>query len=124
MLTEYGTIYFFFLLGLFVTILLFFINYFFIPREIYFEKASTYECGFNPFEDTRGVFDIHYYLTAILFIVFDLEFIYLFPWFTISLPDYFRSYVYFFCLVLLLLGLIYELQTGVLQWTKSDDPRL
>jgi len=43
------------------------------------EKVSAYECGFNPFEDARNQFDVHFYLVAILFIIFDLEVIYLFP---------------------------------------------
>ena len=59
---------------------LFLILYLLIFRQIDFEKVSAYECGFNPFEDAYGRFDVRFYLVAILFLIFDLEVAFIFPW--------------------------------------------
>jgi NADH-quinone oxidoreductase subunit A len=81
------------------------------------EKLSAYECGFEPFEDTRMKFDVRYYLVAILFIIFDLEVAFLFPW-AVSLGDIgvygFWSMVVF--LAVLTIGFIYEWMKGALEW--------
>lgn len=60
--------------------MLIFISYFLVYQEVDNEKISAYECGFQPFSDTRGKFNVRYYLIAILFMIFDLEIMYLFPW--------------------------------------------
>ena len=81
------------------------------------EKLSPYECGFEPFEDARMRFDVRYYLVAILFIIFDLEVAFLFPW-AISLGRIgafgFWSMVAF--LGVLTVGFIYEWKKGALEW--------
>jgi NADH-quinone oxidoreductase subunit A len=81
------------------------------------EKLSPYECGFDPFEDARVRFDVRYYLVAILFIIFDLEVAFLFPW-AVSLGDIgafgFWSMVVF--LAVLTVGFIYEWRKGALEW--------
>jgi NADH-quinone oxidoreductase subunit A len=81
------------------------------------EKVSTYECGFNAFDDSRMRFDIRFYLVAILFIIFDLEVAFLFPW-SISLnelgPTGFWSMMVF--LGILTIGFIYEWKKGALEW--------
>jgi NADH-quinone oxidoreductase subunit A len=81
------------------------------------EKNSTYECGFEPFGDSRKQFDVRFYLVAILFIIFDLEVAFLFPW-AISLGDIgvfgFWSMVVF--LGVLTVGFIYEWKKGALEW--------
>ena len=81
------------------------------------EKLSPYECGFEPFEDARMRFDVRYYLVAILFIIFDLEVAFLFPW-AVSLGDIgafgFWSMVIF--LAVLTIGFIYEWMKGALEW--------
>jgi NADH-quinone oxidoreductase subunit A len=81
------------------------------------EKLSPYECGFDPFEDARVRFDVRYYLVAILFIIFDLEVAFLFPW-AVSLGDVgafgFWSMVVF--LAVLTVGFIYEWRKGALEW--------
>ena len=66
-------------LSLIISIGLFFVVFFFQNANNDLEKISAYECGFHPFEDTRQKFNIRFYLVAILFIIFDLEIIYLFP---------------------------------------------
>ncbi len=81
------------------------------------EKLSAFECGFDAFEDARGRFDVRFYLVAILFIIFDLEVAFLFPW-AISLGDIgmygFWSMVTF--LGILTVGFIYEWRKGALEW--------
>ena len=82
-----------------------------------FEKNSPYECGFEPHDDARGQFDVRFYLVAILFIIFDLEVAFLFPW-AISLRDIgeagFWSMMGF--LSVLTIGFIYEWKKGALEW--------
>ena len=82
------------------------------------EKVSTYECGFEAFDDARMKFDIRFYLVAILFIIFDLEVAFLFPWAVVlreSLgPFEFWSMMVF--LTVLTIGFIYELKKGALDW--------
>ena len=81
------------------------------------EKNSPYECGFEAFEDSRMKFDVRYYLVAILFIIFDLEIAFLFPW-AISLGNIgalgFWSMMIF--LLILTIGFIYEWKKGALDW--------
>ena len=81
------------------------------------EKLSAYECGFNAFDDARMKFDVRYYLVAILFIIFDLEVAFLFPW-AVSLGDIgvfgFWSMIVF--LGVLTVGFIYEWMKGALEW--------
>jgi NADH-quinone oxidoreductase subunit A len=81
------------------------------------EKLSPYECGFEPFEDSRGRFDVRFYLVAILFIIFDLEVAFLFPW-AVSLSNIgmlgFWSMMIF--LGVLTIGFIYEWKKGALEW--------
>ena len=81
------------------------------------EKVSAYECGFEAFDDARSRFDVRFYLVAILFIIFDLEVAFLFPW-AVSLGETgvfgFWSMVVF--LVILTIGFIYEWRKGALEW--------
>lgn len=81
------------------------------------EKTSPYECGFDPFEDARGRFDIRFYLVAILFIIFDLEVTFLFPW-ALSLAQIglFGFWVMMIFLGVLTLGFFYEWRKGALEW--------
>ena len=81
------------------------------------EKLSTYECGFEPFDDSRMKFDVRFYLVAILFIIFDLEIAFLFPWAVvldhIGFEGYLAMAVFIF---VLLIGFIYEWKKGALEW--------
>ncbi|HEX6995620.1 MAG TPA: NADH-quinone oxidoreductase subunit A [Gammaproteobacteria bacterium] len=81
------------------------------------EKLSAYECGFEAFEDTRSRFDVRYYLVAILFIIFDLEIAFLFPW-AVSLDavGVFGIAAMGVFLALLVVGFIYEWKKGALEW--------
>jgi NADH-quinone oxidoreductase subunit A len=87
------------------------------PRKPSAEKNSPYECGFEAFEDARMKFDVRYYLVAILFIIFDLEIAFLFPWAVILDelgPVGLWSMTVF--LVVLTVGFIYEWKKGALEW--------
>ncbi len=81
------------------------------------EKLSPYECGFEAFEDTRMKFDVRYYLVAILFIIFDLEIAFLFPW-AVSLDAIgtFGLASMGVFLLILVIGFIYEWKKGALEW--------
>ena len=93
------------------------LNYFFSPKNPDSEKLSAYECGFEAFGDSRMEFDVRFYLVAILFIIFDLEIAFLFPW-AISLGSIgllgFCSMMIF--LFILTVGFIYEWKKGALDW--------
>jgi NADH-quinone oxidoreductase subunit A len=81
------------------------------------QKLSTYECGFEPYEDARNLFDVRFYLVAILFLVFDLESVYFFPW-ALSFGSI-NSHGFWFMLDFvfeLLVGYIYAWQIGALDW--------
>ncbi len=87
------------------------------PRRPDQAKNSPYECGFEAFEDARMKFDVRYYLVAILFILFDLEIAFLFPWATvvndIGLPGFVSMMIF---LAILVVGFVYEWMKGALEW--------
>jgi NADH-quinone oxidoreductase subunit A len=81
------------------------------------EKVSPYECGFSPFESARIPFDVRFYLVAILFIIFDLETAFLFPWgLALRKIGWFGFFSMMMFLLLLVIGFIYEWRKGALQW--------
>ena len=81
------------------------------------EKLSPYECGFEPFEDSRAKFDVRYYLVAILFIIFDLEIAFLFPWaVSLDVVGGFGLIAMGIFLAILVVGFIYEWRKGALEW--------
>jgi NADH-quinone oxidoreductase subunit A len=87
------------------------------PHKPYAEKLSQYECGFDAFGDSRMKFDVRYYLVAILFIMFDLEIAFLFPWAmangALGLVGFFTVLVF---LAILTVGFLYEWKKGALDW--------
>ena len=116
-LNNYLTIIIFFGVALLLSIGFIFLNFVFAPKNPDPEKLSAYECGFEPFNDSRMEFDVRFYLVAILFIIFDLEIAFLFPW-AISLGSIgalgFWSMMFF--LGVLTIGFIYEWKKGALEW--------
>ena len=81
------------------------------------EKLSAYECGFNAFDDARMKFDVRFYLVAILFIIFDLEVAFLFPWaITFGELGWFGFWSMMFFLFVLTVGFVYEWRKGALEW--------
>lgn len=114
---EYATILIFFIISSFLSIILFSLSYLITPQRSDQEKISAYECGFNPFDDARSTFDVRFYLVAILFLIFDLEVSFLFPWSLVlgKLPWFgFWSMIIF--LIILTIGFIYEWFKGALEW--------
>ena len=87
------------------------------PHKPDSEKNSPYECGFEAFEDTRMRFDVRYYLVAILFIIFDLEIAFLFPWAVVlEQIGWFGYIAMMIFLGILVIGFIYEWKQGALEW--------
>ena len=117
LLREYLPILLFFAIALGLSISMVIASYLVARQKPYFEKLSAYECGFEAFDDARGRFDVRFYLVAILFIIFDLEVAFLFPW-AISLQDIgvfgFWSMLVF--LSILTVGFVYEWKKGALEW--------
>lgn len=89
----------------------------FVQQLVDEEKISAYECGFSPYGDARNKVEIKFYLTAILFIVFDMEVVFLFPWvFIVYKMDYLGFFIMFFFLLVLVAGFIYEWLSGAMDW--------
>ncbi|HQW65341.1 MAG TPA: NADH-quinone oxidoreductase subunit A [Pseudomonadota bacterium] len=87
------------------------------PRRPGAEKQSPYECGFEAFEDARMKFDVRYYLVAILFIIFDLEIAFLFPWAVVFADLGWRAFAAMgLFLGVLVIGFVYEWKKGALEW--------
>jgi NADH-quinone oxidoreductase subunit A len=116
-LKDYLTIIIFLIIALVLSFGFVLINFLLSPKKPDPEKLSAYECGFEPFEDSRMEFDVRFYLVAILFIIFDLEIAFLFPW-AISLGNIgllgFCSMMIF--LFILTVGFVYEWKKGALDW--------
>ena len=117
MLAEYFPILLFILVGLAIGVALPLAGLLVAPNRPDPEKLSPYECGFEAFEDARMKFDVRYYLVAILFILFDLEIAFLFPWATvvndIGLPGFVSMMIF---LAILVVGFVYEWIKGALEW--------
>jgi len=116
-LAEYFPVLLFIVVGIVFGGVLLGVGWFLGPRKPDSEKLSPYECGFEAFEDARMKFDVRYYLVAILFILFDLEIAFLFPW-AVSLNGIgafgFWSMMVF--LAILVIGFVYEWKKGALEW--------
>ena len=116
-LSEYLSIIIFLFIALILSVGFIVVNFLASPNNPDPEKLSAYECGFEAFDDSRMEFDVRFYLVAILFIIFDLEIAFLFPW-AISLGNLgslgFWSMMIF--LFVLTIGFIYEWKKGALDW--------
>ena len=116
-LKDYLSIIIFLFIALGLSIGFIVLNFLFSPKNPDPEKLSAYECGFEAFSDSRMEFDVRFYLVAILFIIFDLEIAFLFPW-AISLGNIgslgFWSMMIF--LFVLTIGFVYEWKKGALDW--------
>ena len=116
-LQDYLSIILFLVIALGLSVFFIVLNFILSPKKPDPEKLSAYECGFEPFDDSRIQFDVRFYLVAILFIIFDLEIAFLFPW-AITLGNIgllgFCSMMIF--LFILTVGFIYEWKKGALDW--------
>jgi NADH-quinone oxidoreductase subunit A len=117
MLENYFPILLFVMVGLAVGVLPQAMGFLLAPHRPDDKKNSPYECGFEAFEDARMKFDVRYYLVAILFILFDLEIAFLFPWAVvlqeIGLFGFFAMMIF---LAILVVGFVYEWKKGALEW--------
>ena len=116
-MSEYLSIIIFLFIALALSIGFVAVNFAFSPKNPDPEKLSAYECGFEAFSDSRIQFDVRFYLVAILFIIFDLEIAFLFPWAislgNIGLLGFFSMMIFLFTLTI---GFIYEWKKGALEW--------
>ena len=116
--TEYSSVLLFLLIAIVLSIVIVFFSYVLAVQNPESEKLSTYECGFEPYEDARHKFDVRFYLVAILFIVFDIETMYLLPW-CISVSQLnllgFWSMIDF--IIELGIGFVYVWYLGALDWS-------
>ncbi len=117
LIIEYLPILVFLLIAIALAAVMVVASYVISPKLPDAEKVSPYECGFEPFEDARAKFEVRFYLVSILFIIFDLEVAFLFPW-AITLGDIgtfgFWSMMVF--LGVLTIGFVYEWKKGALEW--------
>nr|YP_010394741.1 NADH dehydrogenase subunit 3 [Phytophthora tubulina]DAZ89178.1 TPA_asm: NADH dehydrogenase subunit 3 [Phytophthora tubulina] len=117
MLLNYSNIFIFLILSLFLSILIFILSFGLIKPKDDLEKLTAYECGFNPYDDTRKVFDVKFYLVAILFIIFDLEAVFVFPWvLTLSSNFSWGFWTMIEFLVELVIGFVYIWCSDALEW--------
>ena len=116
-LSQYGAILVFAVLAVGFAIVPLGLNRLLAPHRPDARKNAPYECGFDPFESARMPFDVRFYLVAILFIIFDLETAFLFPWGVtlkaIGAPGFWAMMLFLFILVV---GFLYEWKTGALEW--------
>jgi NADH-quinone oxidoreductase subunit A len=117
MLADYLPILLFIVIGIGFGVMPILAGFVLGPQRPDDEKRSPYECGFEPFEDAQMKFDVRFYLVAILFIIFDLEIAFLFPW-AVVLNDIgvFGLLAMFLFLAILVVGFIYEWKKGALEW--------
>ncbi|MGF1528830.1 MAG: NADH-quinone oxidoreductase subunit A [Candidatus Competibacterales bacterium] len=117
MLENYLPVLIFIVIGILTGVVPVMVGFVLGPQKPDSEKLSPYECGFEAFEDSRMRFDVRYYLVAILFIIFDLEIAFLFPW-AVVLDEIglfgFAAMAIF--LGILVVGFIYEWKKGALEW--------
>ena len=117
LLVEYLPILIFIGIAVAVAAVAVFMSFVVAPQRPDVAKESAYECGFDAFEDSRGRFDVRFYLVSILFIIFDLEVAFLFPWaVSLSAIGQFGFWSMMVFLAVLTVGFIYEWRKGALEW--------
>ena len=116
-LNEYFSIIVFLIIALGLSFLFIIINFALAPKNPDPEKLSSYECGFEPFNDSRMEFDVRFYLVAILFIIFDLEIAFLFPW-AIIYGELLLFGLIEMCVFLgiLIVGYVWIIKKGAIEW--------
>lgn len=105
-------------LGIGFLLLMFLVPYLLAPRKPSKEKAITYECGIEPGPPVWSQFNIRYYIFAILFLIFDVEAVFLFPWAVVYLGNKIAFYAMLIFLAVLFFAIVYAWRKGVLQWLK------
>ena len=114
---EYAVILIFLFIAILLSVVIVSLSYFLAVQNPETEKLSTYECGFEPYEDARHTFDVKFYLVAILFLIFDLEAAFFFPWcVSLSFLNIEALWGMLEFVIELLFGLYYAWQVGALDW--------
>ena len=114
---NYLWIFIFLIFSIILSTIIFFLSFILSSKLDDAEKLTIYECGFNPFNDSRSEFNIKFYIVAILFLIFDLEISYLFPFIVcLDLITDISIYFMLFFLFVLTIGFFYEWKKGALDW--------
>ena len=114
-LKNYSSILIFLTASVILSLIIFVLSFLISQKADDREKLTAYECGFNPFEDSRNEFDVRFYLVAILFLIFDIEISFLFPFIaSFHCINFIGLYSMFFFLFILTVGFVYEWQKGAL----------
>lgn len=114
---DYISIGIYLIFSIILSIIIIVLSYVLSVQKSDAEKSSAYECGFSPFDDARSKFDIKFYLVSILFIIFDLEVSFLFPWVTVlNVIGNLGFWSMFWFLGILTIGFVYEWMKGALDW--------
>jgi NADH-quinone oxidoreductase subunit A len=117
LVTSYLPVVIFLVIAAVLSVLFIVLTTLFAPKNPDTEKLSAYECGFNAFDDARMKFDVRFYLVSILFIIFDLEVAFLFPWiFQVAEGNVFAFWSMMAFLGVLTVGFVYEWRRGALEW--------
>jgi NADH-quinone oxidoreductase subunit A len=120
LLEQHPQIYFlslFTIIALCLSSLLLGLTYILAKQQLDTEKMSSYECGFEPFTQARSPFNIRFYLVSILFVIFDIEVIFLFPWaVSLELTSFNGFWVAFIFIMILTVGFVYEFKKKALEW--------
>jgi NADH-quinone oxidoreductase subunit A len=117
LLQEYLPILIFLAIAIAISLIAVGASWLVVSQKPDYEKASPYECGFEAFSDARSYFDVRFYLVSILFIIFDLEVAFLFPWaVTLGQIGLFGFWSMMIFLGVLTIGFIYEWKKGALEW--------
>jgi len=114
---DYFSFVFFIICSIIISIALFILSNILMTKTQSYEKMSSYECGFDPFDTTLIQFDVHFYMVSIIFILFDLEISFLLPWtlsiFHVGLIGYVSIFLF---ILILIIGFIYEIDNKILDW--------
>lgn len=119
-ISEYNSVFFFFICSIILSLLLVLLSWVISPVKKEAEKLTAFECGFEPIGDTKDMFSVHFYMVSILFLIFDLEILFLFPWSINIEKSGLLGFLSIICFILLLLiGFAFEWLEGVLDWSKK-----
>lgn len=114
---NFFALFIYLLASIILSIIIFGASYVLATQQPEVNKVAAYECGFDPFGDSRESFNIQYYLVAILFIIFDLEISFLFPWaVSFDVLTDFGLFIVIIYLIIITIGFFYEWRKGALEW--------
>ena len=114
---EHIPLFFLSFFALFLAFIFFGASFFISLQHPEAEKLSSYECGFDPYEDARNCFDIRFFIVAILFLIFDLEAMFLFPWIlALKIVNNVGFFLMLDFLIELIIGFVYIWKTGIFEW--------